>query len=506
MEPLLYLLLGVALGGVIGWLLGARFRSERQDAPSASVNLLEAELRQQLTHRDGELARTRSQLAEASAGLAATEARRSAADSQVEEARATLRTREAELSDTALKLTQTGHQLAATQAQLAGANKLLTEQRELHERKLREAREAQDKALADLREAFKALSADALKQTQPEFLRLANETLGKFAESAKGDLSQRQEAIATLVKPLEEQLKTYQERLAQSETTQSKTLGEVRQHLESLAQQSQVLSTETLQLRRVLSSNQARGKWGEETLRRVVEAAGMSAHCDFTEQAQSDDKKPDLVVRLPGDRLIIVDAKVPDLDFLSALGTADETKRAESLAAHADKLRGTIRALAERDYPAQFPNALDHVVLFLPAESLFSAALEGDRGLIVWAAERRIMLATPASLIALLRSVSVSWQQHEQTVNAREIADAAGELFARVAKFSEHFERIRSGLERANSAYNDAVGSYDRMVRPSGERLLKLGSASGGKALAEVEPMPDLLRPPPVSDANSQSV
>lgn len=504
MDPLLYLLLGIVLGGIIGWLLGAKFRGERQESPLASVNLLEAELRQQLTHRDGELARTRSQLAEASAGLAATEARRNAADNQVEEVRATLRTREAELADTALKLTQTGHQLAASQAQLAGANKLLAEQRELHERQLMEARAAQDKALADLREAFKALSADALKQTQPEFLRLANETLGKFAESAKGDLSQRQEAIATLVKPLEEQLKTYQERLAQSETTQSKTLGEVRQHLESLAQQSQVLSTETLQLRRVLSSNQARGKWGEETLRRVVEAAGMSAHCDFTEQAQSDDKKPDMVVRLPGDRLIIVDAKVPDLDFLSALGTADETKRAESLAAHADKLRGTIRSLAERDYPAQFPNALDHVVLFLPAESLFSAALEGDHDLIIWAAQRRIMLATPASLIALLRSVSASWQQHEQTVNAREIAEAAGELFARVAKFSEHFERIRSGLERANSAYNDAVGSYDRMVRPSGERLLKLGSASGGKALAAVEPMPDLLRPPPLSDPGSQ--
>lgn len=503
MDPLLYILLGIALG-VIGWLLGAKFRGERQESPLASVNLLEAELRQQLTHRDGELARTRSQLAEASAGLAATEARRSAADNQVEEVRATLRTREAELADTALKLTQTGHQLAASQAQLAGANRLLTEQRELHERQLLDAKAAQDKALADLREAFKALSADALKQTQPEFLRLANETLGKFAEAAKGDLSQRQEAIATLVKPLEEQLKSYQSRLQQSETAQSTAIGDVKKHLETLAQQSLVLSTETQKLRSVLNSNQARGKWGEETLRRVVEAAGMSAHCDFTEQAQSDDKKPDLVVRLPGDRLIIVDAKVPDLDFLSALGTADETKRAESLAAHAEKLRGTIRALAERDYPAQFPNALDHVVLFLPAESLFSAALEGDHDLIVWAAQRRIMLATPASLIALLRSVSVSWQQHEQTVNAREIADAAGELFARVAKFTEHFERIRSGLERANTAYNDAVGSYDRMVRPSGERLLKLGAASGGKTLAEVEPMPDLLRPPPVADAGSQ--
>lgn len=504
MEPLLYLLLGVALGGVIGWLLGSRLKPEHTDSSLATVNLLEAELRQQLAQRDNDLTRTRKELAEATANLAAAEARQQAAERSVTEARQTLQQREAELGDTNLKLTQTAQQFAAAQAQLQAANRSLAEQRELHERQLQEAKAAQEKALADLREAFKALSADALKQTQPEFLRLANETLGKFAEAAKGDLSQRQEAIATLVKPLEEQLKNYQARLAQSETTQSTALGEVKKHLESLAEQNLSLSTATQKLRLVLSSNQARGKWGEETLRRVVEAAGMSAHCDFTEQAQSDDKKPDLVVRLPGDRVIIVDAKVPDLDFLSALGTADETKRAESLAAHADKLRGTIRALAERDYPAQFPNALDHVVLFLPAESLFSAALEGDHDLIVWAAQRRIMLATPASLIALLRSVSVSWQQHEQTVNAREIAEAAGELFARVAKFSEHFERIRSALAKAGDAYNDAVGSYDRMVRPSGERLLKLGTDGGGKTLAQPELLAESLRPPPVSAASNQ--
>src|SRR5262249_54071480 len=160
-------------------------------------------------------------------------------------------------------------------------------------------------------------------------------------------------------------------------------------------------------------------------------------------------------------RVIIVDAKVPDLDFLNALDVADVTKRAEALTEHAAKLKATIKALAERDYPRQFANALDYVVLFVPAESLFSAALEGDRDLIVWAAQRQIMLATPASLIALLRSVSVSWQQHAQTENARDIAEAAQELFARVAKFTEHFEKIRSNLHKANEAYNDAVGSYE---------------------------------------------
>jgi len=367
----------------------------------------------------------------------------------------------------------------------------------LHESALKEAQLAQHRALADLRDAFKALSADALKQTQPEFLRLANETLSKFQESAKGDLAQRQQAIATLVKPLEEQLKTYQQRLQQSESYQSATFGEVKKHLETLTQHSQSLSHETMQLRRVLSSNQARGRWGEETLRRVVEAAGMSAHCDFSEQKQAGDSKPDLIVRLPGDRVIIVDAKVPDLDFLSALEAADAGQRAEALASHVAKLKATIKALAERDYPREFLNALDYVVLFLPAESLFSAALEADRDLIVWAASKQIMLATPASLIALLRSVSVSWQQQAQTENARAIAEAARELFARISTFTDHFERIRSGLERASHAFNDAVGSYERMVRPSGEKLLRLGGGSTGKELTGLQPLDGTLRLPP---------
>ena len=263
-------------------------------------------------------------------------------------------------------------------------------------------------------------------------------------------------------------MKTYQQRLAQSETSQSSALGEVKKHLETLAQQSQSLSNETLQLRRVLSSNQARGRWGEETLRRVVEAAGLSAHCEFEEQTQAGDSKPDLIVKLPGERIIIVDSKVPDLDFLSALNEADPVKRSESLGAHAAKLKSTIRALAERDYPSQFPNALDFVVLFLPAESLFSAALEGDRDLIVWAASKQILLASPASLIALLRSVSVSWQQHAQTENAQKIAEAAQEFYARVVKFFEHFDKIRSGLEKANAAFNDAAASFQTRVRPAG--------------------------------------
>ncbi len=438
------------LGLFIGWLIGSR-----KQTGAAADNRLETELRQQLSQRETELVQTRE------------------------------------------LVSQTKTALATAQANQAAAEKILTEQKQLHDQTLRDAKAAQEKALADLRETFKALSADALKQSAPEFLRLAEQSFGKFQEVAKGDLAQRQEAIKGLVEPLKQQLETYQKNLQSNSAAQSSTLGEVKKQLELLSQQSTTLAQETQQFRLVLHSNQARSKWGEETLRRVVEAAGMSAHCDFTEQTSSGENRPDLVVRLPGDRFIIVDAKVPDFDFLNALESAEPTKRAEALVAHATKLKATIRALAERDYPRQFPNALDYVVLFVPAESLFSAALEGDHDLIVWAAEKRILLATPASLIALLRSVSVSWQQHAQTENAQKISEAAQELFVRIVTFTEHLEKIRGGLETANRAFNQAVGSYESRIKPSGEKLQKLGGGTGGKDLAELPPLDATLRLPP---------
>lgn len=446
-----YLLIGLAIGGAFGALLGWLLARGHAAAPD---DRLAQELRQQLAQRDSALTQSRDQVTQATASLAAAQAGQKAAEN------------------------------------------LLAEQRALHERTLLEARQAQEKALADLRAAFKALSVDTLRELQPHFIERVTETVAKLQETAKGDLAQRQQAIATLVEPLKQQLDTYQKRLQQAETAQASTLGEVKKQIESLATQSQVLAHETQQFRTVLKSNQARGRWGEETLRRVIEAAGMSAHCDFSEQSQSGESKPDLLVRLPGDRFIIVDAKVPDLDFLTALESADPAKRAESLAAHAAKLKNTIKALADRDYPSQFPNALDHVVLFLPAESLFSAALEGDHDLIVWAAAKHILLATPASLIALLRSVSVSWQQHAQTENAEKIAEAARELFSRVVKFADHFEKIGAGLQRATAAFNDASSSFQARVRPAGERLAELGGGAPGKELHDLPPVETALRLP----------
>lgn len=432
------------VGGVIfffvGWLLGTH-------RPAPADVRLENELRQQLSQRETELTELRSQL------------------------------------------TDTGNARATAEAKHVAAETLLEEQQKLHEKALSEAKLIQAKALQDLRDTFKALSADALKQTAPEFLRLAEQSFGKLREAAKGDLAQRQEAIKGLVQPLKEQLESYQKRLQQSESAQAGALGEVKKQLETLSQSSQSLAVETAQFRSVLKSNQARGRWGEETLRRVVEAAGMSAHCDFAEQSMGDEGKPDLVVKLPGERVIIVDSKVPDLEFVAGVESAEPDTRAELLSEHAAKLRSTVKGLAERNYPQQFPNALDHVVLFLPAESLFSTALEGDPDLIVWAESKQVYLATPASFIAVLRTINFIWQQHAQTQNARKIAEAAQEFFGRVVTFMGHFEKIRSGLERANLAFNEAAASFQSRVRPAGERLAELGAGTSGKELADVQPL-----------------
>ena len=375
------------------------------------------------------------------------------------------------------------------------------------EQRLEDQREKSAEQLVALKESFKALSADALKEAQPELVRLAGETLGKLHESAKGDLNTSKEAVAKLVAPLTQHLEMYQQRLSESEKNRNTQLGALREQLATLSQNSKSLSSETEQLRMILNSSQARGKWGEETLRRVVEAAGLSSHCDFSEQPQAAEGRPDMIVHLPEGRHIVVDAKSPDLSFLTELESGNAAQRKTAIEQHGKKMRETIKALADRNYPQHIDGALDCVVMFVPAESLFSAALEGDPDLIVWAAGRRITLATPASLIALLRSVSVSWQYHSQSENARAIAGAAQELYNRLGTFLGHFDKIRAGLDRANKAYNNAVGSYERSIKPSGERVNKLQvGETEGKELPAVEPVAEVLRslPAPIEDETDQ--
>jgi len=444
----------IAVAALIGWLL-------RGSSAKLADSRIETELRGQLADRDQKLVTL-----EVSARDASEKRARAEADSDA------MRT-----------------QLQANQLNF---DKRLEDQAAHFQRQHLDAKEAHERALSELKESFKALSADALKENAPAFLALANENLGKQHAEAKGDLETRKKEIEALLKPLQQQLTGYQELSQQSQ----KSIGEVVQQLTDIRKTSEVLAGETQRFRMVLSSNQARGKWGEETLRRVVEAAGMSAHCDFDVQVSQDDARPDMIVRLPEGKTIIVDAKVPDLDFITALGTSEPDKRGELLKQHAKKLQQTIKDLASRNYPQTFAGSLDYVVLFLPAESLFSAALEGDQDLIVWAAQQRIMIATPASLIALLRSVSISWQQYAQTENTQLIAETAKELYQRVATFYEHFESIGDAVGKAAKAFNRAVGSYDSRVRPTGDRLLELKVDNAGKQLPVIDPIDDTLRLP----------
>jgi len=489
----------VSMGGAVAaWMAFLR----RSPAPD---NRMEEELRSQLASRDNELNLLRKAVVESRDAAAASEGRRLAAE-QLQELRADEARQARELVASLRNQTAVlESDRANLRAEVEKGNTLLNEQRRFHEESVRtqrekhdlarvELRQAGERSLALLRDQFKGLAAEALAANNPEFLRLAGEKFAGFKASAEGDLAQREAKIEALVRPLEEQLRSYQQRLQQSDAHQQTSLGQVQEQLRLLTTQSESLSNETLRLRLVLSSHQARGRWGEETLRRVVEAAGLSAHCDFTEQTKEGDGKPDLVVRLPGDRVILVDSKVPDLAFLEALGAAEEVKRRTALEAHARNLRETIKDLAGRNYPKAFSNALDFVVLFLPAESLFSAALEGDPELILWAAEKRVLLATPASLIALLRSVAVSWQQYELSVNNRQIGDAARELFDRVQTFLTHFERIRKGLNDASEGFNAAVSSYERRVRPAGDRLTRLTGKAEKEELEEIQPVSSSLR------------
>jgi DNA recombination protein RmuC len=304
---------------------------------------------------------------------------------------------------------------------------------------------------------------------------------------------QNKEGLNLLIQPLLKQLEDYQRQLAESEKQKSQAYGALLLQIEQLQTGAQALSRETEQFRAVLKSSQARGRWGEDTLRRVVEAAGMSPHCDFQEQSTSDDSRPDLIVNLPEKRKIVIDAKASNLEFLQELEQADPLKRAEALRSHAQSLRTIIKELGRRDYPSKFEGSLDYVVCFIPAESLFSAALEGDPELIQDAAAQKVILATPASLIALLRAVSVSWRQYQQNAEIRKIAESASQLYQRVITLMGHVEGVRDGLDKAVRAMNSAQGSYERMVRPKGEELARLGADAKGKAFLEIEPVQELL-------------
>ncbi len=362
---------------------------------------------------------------------------------------------------------------------------------------LLEQRRLLDEAQQKLRDAFQSLAGEALKASSDQFIELAKAKFDALQKEAEGDLEHRKQAIQSMVNPLETALKDLRTEVSRVESARQEAYGSLRSEVQLLATTNRELREETGSLVNSLKQPQVKGKWGELTLRRVVELAGMSPHCDFMEQQSVDTEegrlRPDLIVNLPGGSQIVVDVKVPLHAFFKAVSAQSDAEYREAMLQHAALVREHIKGLSGKEYWRQFEPTPEFVVLFVPGESFFSAALEQDRTLIEDAIDKRVVLASPTTLIALLRAVAYGWKQQQVAENAERIKDLGRELYERVVTFAGHLSEIAKGLERANKAYNSAVASFDSRLIPSARKLREMGI--GSEEVPPVEPVETFPRP-----------
>ena len=360
-------------------------------------------------------------------------------------------------------------QLIATSSSLAAAQQNVAEQRQLL-----------DQAHAELRQAFASVSAEALAKNNEAFLALAKERFTTLSTEAAGSLEQRKAQIEGLLKPMQELLGVYQARLGEIEKSRVESYSMLREQLGTLAEIQRTLHTQTGALVTALRRPTTRGQWGEITLRRLVELAGMANRCDFIEQGTVDSEdgrqRPDMVINLPGSRQIVIDCKAALDAFLDAAAAPDEDNRKVCLLRHCAQVRARSRELSAKSYWSQFPRSPEFVVMFLPGEAFLYAAVEHDGNLIEDCLKNRVIVATPTTLIALLKAIEFGWRQEEVTQNAEEIRELGKQLYERIAILAGHFAKLGANIDNVVGSYNQAIGSLETRVLVTARKIAELGA------------------------------
>lgn len=392
-------------------------------------------------------------------------------------------------------------------AQNDNEQKLIDLQQEISsEKEMRLTAEAELKALKStqtknedyLKENFINLAGEALKSNNESFVQLARQTLEKYVSQANVSMTDRQNAIEQLLKPIKERLDKHEEIAKNLEINNSKIFGNLQNYLDILSKNQQQLEKETRTLSNALKSPRVRGRWGEIGLKRIVEFSGMSAYCDFEEQVhvQKNDTilRPDLVIHLPDEKNIVVDSKVPLNAYLEAIETEDEMLRKQFFENHAKAVLSHVKNLASKSYWSQFDNTVDFVVLYIEVESAFGAALMQNKDLIQEAIKNRIVFATPTTLITLLQTISYSWKQHKATENAIQIWQQSRELYDRLVIFSDYLHKIGANISTLSKTYNQSIGSWDSRVMPSVRKMTEFGVNTGDKSMKNLTDISTELR------------
>jgi len=447
MELIAYIILGIIIGWVVAWLLAkARF----QGIHTKQIADIQVSYSGQITE---------------------LEKRASGAEARIEEIRRQVEWKDSEISQVRKELEAEAKFKVEALTRLEESQKGLEEQKVLLET-----------MKAEMTDTFNALSSAALKSSSEDFLRLASEHLGKVVAETKGKLGEHQVAINGLIKPLHEALKRYEEQVRLIEESRHKAYGSLEEQLRSLASTHEQLQKETSNLVSALKKPQVRGRWGEITLRRVAELSGMSAHCDFTEQisveTESGRLRPDMIVHLPMEREIVVDAKVSLDAYLDATSALTDDERKTKMEKHAQQVRTHMNRLSSKEYWIQFKQSPEFVVLFIPGESFLSSALDVDSTLIEDGIQKRVIIATPTTFVALLRAIAYGWRQEQITKNAQEISTLGKELYERIYTLVKHFVDIGSAIGKAMDSYNKVVGSMELRVLPSVRKFKELGVTS----------------------------